>query len=192
MNDGAAAYCSLGLAPNDTLLKFILQCWKLYCEATATDIAIGGSGLRGVIALGLRAKGSARGMDAQNEAFTRIIEDFSAARVDKAEAIRRARRIRRDFDIVPQLQANFAFARAYEAETTAGLAAPNLYLDTLAFRSGVPNWIEITGTHPWKSRLPSLSTTFVALKNVREIAVDEALTTLRSGRELKSFLQRQS
>lgn len=192
MNDGAAAYCDLGLAPNETLFKFIVGCWKLYCEATATDIAIGGSGLRGVIGLGLRAKGSARGMKAQDDAFASIIEDISAQRIDRAEAIKRARRIRRDFDIVPQLQANFAFARAYEAEAKAGLPAPNLYLDTLAFTSGAPDWIEVTGEYPWKARLPSLSTNFVALSEVREVPDDVALMTLRSGRELKALLQNRS
>jgi len=192
MNDGAAINYDLGLGPNDKLWKFIRRCWALYGEATATDLAAGGAGLRSVLAIGLRAKGSARGIDAQDDAFTGIVEDFAAGKIDRAAAINAARQIRRNFDIVPELQANFAFARAYEAErggTRAGLPGPNFYVDKLAFRNAVPGWLDAIADHRWIARLQSLSTTFVSVAGLNSTADDSASSTLRSGRELKALLQ---
>lgn len=192
MNDGAAINRDLGLTSNDKLWKFIRQCWALYGEATATDVGLGGAGLRSVLAIGLRAKGSARGIDAQDEAFVGILEAFAAEKIDLAAAISAARRIRRNFDMVPELQANFAFARAYEAERAgarAGLHGPNFFVDKLAFRNAVPGWLHVTTEHRWVARLPSLSTTFVSVAGVSPTVDSSVSTTLRSGRELKAILQ---
>lgn len=193
MNDGAAAYSNVGLVRNDSVWKFIERCWSLYSEASVLDLDNGGIGIRGVIAVGLRAKGSARGIDAQEKELVQIIEDLVAGRVDRAGAIARARRARRLFDIVPPLQANFAFARAYLAEqagTADGLVGPNLFVDTHVFKCGVPTWMHAGQEIDWTAKRASLSTKFVPVIGFDFVPDHEAHKAFRNGEELKEILRK--
>jgi len=101
-----------------------------------------------------------------------------------------ARSIRRSFDIVPTLQANFAFARAYVAEssgTAGGFQGPNIFLDTKVFRSGVPAWIDADDAFDWTPDHTSLATRFIALRGFREAG--HVLSDFRSGNELYPMLR---
>lgn len=192
MNDGAVAYSNVEQVRSDKVWRFIERCWALYGEATVTDMRNDGPGLRAVIAVGLRAKGSKRGIVAQDDAIAAIIDDLVAGRIGRDEAIAEARKIRRVFDIVPQLQANFAFTRAFEAEhagTKAGLSGPNLYLDLAVFRSGVPPWILSGPTVPWRPKKTSLSTSFAAINEIHGVAPEVANEAFRTGRELLDLLR---
>lgn len=192
MNDGAVAYSNIEPSRSDKAWRFIARCWALYQAATEIDLANGGPGLRGVIAVGLRAKGSNRGILAQDEAVTGIIEQLVAGTIDRKKALADARKVRRVFDIIPQLQANFAFTRAYEAETAgtaAGLPGPALYLDTAVFAHDLPHWIRSGPPVPWRPAKSSLATSFVALEAIEPVADEVAHTALRSGQVLRTILQ---
>src|SRR3546814_4307805 len=104
MNDGAVADSNVELVRRDKVWRCVERCWALYQEATTTDRRSGGPGLRGVIEVGLRAKGSNRAIVAQDKELTAIIEDLVAGRIDKQKALANARKVRRVFDIIPQLQ----------------------------------------------------------------------------------------
>lgn len=192
MNDGAVAYSNVELVRSDKVWRFIERCWALYGEATVTDQRNGGPGLRAVIAVGLRAKGSNRGIVAQDEELTRIVEEFAAGQIDKETTLGAVRKVRRVFDVVPPLQANFAFARAYSAEqdgTNAGLPGPNLYLDTAVFKDGVPKWIRADPAVSWTPKRPSMATSFVAVKEVEGVATEVANHAFKTGRELLDRLR---
>lgn len=192
INDGAVAYSNVDPSRSDNVWRFIARCWKLYRAASDIDRASGGPGLRGVIAVGLRAKGSNRGIVAQDDAMGSIIEQLVAGVIDREKALADARKIRRVFDIIPQLQANFAFTRAYEAEqsgSAAGLPGPALYLDTTVFTHDVPHWIRSGPPIPWKPTKTSLATSFIALDEIEPVATAAAHAALRSGDELRSMLQ---
>lgn len=194
MNDGAVAYGSLGLLPSGRLESFLERCWRLYQDATAVDRRGRGPGLRAVVAVGLRARGSARGIQAQEEELTGIIEAFAAERINKVEALAAVRKVRRVFDVVPALQANFAFARAYEAEragSRAGLTGPGFYLDTAVFRAGVPDWILAEPPIDWRPKRASLLTTFVSVGAMGEAPEGGRRDVFRDGRELLSLLRRE-
>ena len=191
MNDGAVAYSNVEQVRSDKVWRFIQRCWLLYGEATRTDTRNGGPGLRAVIAVGLRAKGSNRGILAQDEAIATIIDDLDAGRISREDALAEARKVRRVFDIVPQLQANFAFTRAYEAEqcgTKAGFPGPNLFLDLTVFKDGVPPWMTSGPANLWKAKKASLSTAFIAITNMEEVPADAAHAAFRTGRELLHVL----
>jgi hypothetical protein len=191
MNDGAVAYSNVEQVRSDKVWRFIERCWALYGEATLTDNRNGGPGLRAVIAAGLRAKGSNRGIVAQDDAIAAIIEDFAAGRLGLDETLTEARKVRRVFDIVPQLQANFAFTRAYEAEqsgTTGGFPGPNLFLDVALFKRGVPPWITAGPLKLWRPKKASLSTSFIAVTEMGKVPTDVAHAAFRTGRELLSVL----
>lgn len=191
MNDGAVGYSNVELLRSDKVWRFVERCWALYEEATTTDLASGGPGLRGVIAVGLRAKGSNRGITAQDRELTAIIEDFAAGRIDKQKALADTRKVRRVFDIIPQLQANFAFTRAYEAEqagSAAGFRGPNLFLDTTVFAGGVPDWISAGDPIAWAPKKASLATSFVAVRGIDSVQVETARAALRTGHQLLDLL----
>lgn len=194
MNDGAVAYGQIEPGRSDRAWRFIERCRALHGEAMATDMRHGGPGLRGVIAVGLRAKGSSRGIAAQEDAITRIIDDVAAGRITRDEAVTEAKRVRRVFDIVPQLQANFAFARAYLAEQSgsrAGLAGAKLFLDMAVFADGVPDWIGHEAPIDWRpGKKESLATTFIALREIGKVSAEVAQSALRNGEALSAHLSR--
>lgn len=195
MNDGAVAYSNVELVRSDKVWRFVERCWALYEEATATDRASGGPGLRGVIAVGLRAKGSNRGIVAQDKELTAIIEDLAAGRIDEKKALADARKVRRVFDIIPQLQANFAFTRAYEAEqagSAAGFPGPNLFLDAAVFAAGVPEWISAGELIAWTPKKASLATSFIAVRGIDTVNDETAHTALRTGQQLLDLLSHHS
>lgn len=192
MNDGAVAYSNVELVRSDKVWRFVERCWALYQEATTTDRRSGGPGLRGVIAVGLRAKGSNRAIVAQDKELTAIIEDLVAGRIDKQKALANARKVRRVFDIIPQLQANFAFSRAYEAEqagSAAGFPGPNLYLDTAVFARDVPDWIIAGQPIAWTPKKASLATSFIAIRGIENVSDEVAHATIRSGQQLLELLR---
>ncbi len=195
MNDGAVAYSNVELVRSDKVWRFVERCCALYEEATATDRASGGPGLRGVIAVGLRAKGSNRGIVAQDKELTAIIEDLAAGRIDQHKALADARKVRRVFDIIPQLQANFAFTRAYEAEqagSAAGFPGPNLFLDTAVFSAGVPEWISAGDPIAWLPKKASLATSFIAVREIDTVKDETAHAALRTGQQLLDLLSHHS
>lgn len=193
MNDGAVAYRDIGLTVTDRALPFIERCWNVYQATMEADLQLGGIGLRGVLAAGLRAKGSNRGILAQNEAIAKIIGDLAEGRISRQEAIQSAWRVRRVNDIVPQLQANFAFTRAYTAEQGASegkLEGSRFYLETRVLRDGVPDWM-IAG-HPiqWRPKpawLSALAATFVEAQGISAAADRE--NAIRTGREMLPALR---
>ena len=183
MNDGAVAYSNVELSRSDKVWRFIERCWTLYQAASKNDQASSGPGLRGVIAVGLRAKGSNRGILAQDQALTEILDGLADGTIDAARARADARKIRRVFDIVPQLQANFAFTRAYEAEQSGaagGFTGPNLFLDTMVFNAGVPDWMTAGPAVIWTPR----KTSFVALSAIAAPDDEVAHQAFRPGAEL--------
>jgi len=191
INDGAAAQTNIEEPKSDKAWLFLKRCWKLYREATDADLRTGGRGLRAVIAVGLRARGARAGIDDQEKAHTEIIDALLNGEIDRDEAVSRARKVRRVFDIVPALQANFAFTRTYEAESSGkkgGFPGPNLYLDTMVLKSGVPDWIDAGLSKPWRPEKRSLSTSFIPVNNILEVADATARASLRTGSELRALL----
>jgi hypothetical protein len=62
--------------------------------------------------------GRRSGLDSSRQHFESIIRRMDQGEIDASQAIREAAAMRAHFDIVPQLQANFAFTKAYVAEST--------------------------------------------------------------------------
>lgn len=195
LNDGAVAYADIGLVRTDKLWKFIKRCGDLFDAATVSDQRNGGDGLRAVIALGLRRRGRGDGIRAQQSEYSTIIDDLAAKIIDRDEAKERAKRVRRVFDIVPQLQANFAFTRAYLAETSGskgGLSPGKLYLDIRVFRHGIPSWAHAGEPVSWVPNsewLATLATSFVPVGRMTPLDDNQARTALRTGNEVLGLLR---
>ncbi|OHT19111.1 hypothetical protein [Edaphosphingomonas haloaromaticamans] len=191
INDGAAVQTNIEEPRSDKAWLFIQRCWKLYREATDADNRSGGLGLRAVIAVGLRAKGARAGIVAQEEEHTAIIDALASGEIDRDEAVKRARPVRRVFDIAPALQANFAFTRAYEAESSGkkgGFPGPAIYLDTMILKDGAPDWLVAGTPKLWRPSKTSLSTLFISIEGMSPPDDATARASLRTGRELRALL----
>lgn len=191
VNDGAVAQSNIEDARSDKAWRFVERCWALYNEATRADLRNEGPGLRAVIAVGLRARGANAGIIAQQNALTAIIDALARGDISRDTAVAQVRRVRRVFDIVPQLQANFAFTRAYEAEQSGkagGFRGPDLFLDTHIFRNGIPPWICAEPPFAWRPAKRSLSTSFIAVKAISPGSDEDARNALRNGTELRDLL----
>lgn len=154
------------------------------------DRSNNGPGLRAVIAVGLRAKGSRNGIDAQDASSSGLIDQVAQQQITVKRAKLIARSIRRSFDIIPTLQANFAFTRAYVAESSGksgGFLGPNIFLETKVFRSDVPSWIIADEPFDWIPEHTSLATRFIALHGFRNAG--HVLSDFRSGNEIYPMLQ---
>lgn len=193
INDGAVAYRDARLTVTDRVWPFIERCWDLYQATMEADLQLEGVGLRGVLAAGMRARGSNRGILAQNNAIAEIMENLDKGRISRREAIKAASRVQRCHDIVPHLQANFAFSRAYTAEQGASegkLEGSRFYLETRVLRDGVPSWMIASDPIHWKPSaewLSSLGTTFVQIRDIRPAAGQER--AFKTGREMLPSLR---
>lgn len=144
MNDGAVAYRDLSMRSRSVTHDFLVRAWNLFRDINAAEQAEGHPGARIVLAAGFRMRGRRAGIDARNSHFQSVMSRFQAKEISARQAIMEAAMIRQDFDIVPQLQANFAFTKAYVAESSGskgGLSGPNFYLDLTALARPLPSWI---------------------------------------------------
>jgi hypothetical protein len=122
-----------------------------------------------VIATGFRMRGRRDGLDAVSVAFKDIIQKVRDQKITLEQAIGRASRIRSTFDIVPQLQANFAFTKAYRAEqagSKSGLAGAQCFVDMAVFERPLPDWLEVGPAVEWLDPNLDLSATFAPLRSL--------------------------
>lgn len=144
LNDGAVAYRDLSLRSSAVTHDFLARSAALFEALRSSEIRNRWPGARMVLATGFRAKGSRRAMDAVSGQLDSILARLKAGQIGAEQAVREAASIDRYFDVLPQLQANFAFTKAYVADaggTRAGLGGPRFFVDEAIFDGGVPQWV---------------------------------------------------
>jgi hypothetical protein len=137
MNDGAVAYRDLSFRSRSVTHDFFMRAWDLFADIKAQDDrTFGCPGARVVLACGFRMRGRRAGIDVADIHFRSIVNRLQEGEITADQAVHEAASIHPKFDIVPQLQANFAFAKAYVAEQSGsqgGLPGSNFYVDLLLF-----------------------------------------------------------
>lgn len=140
MNDGAVAYRDLDYLSAERTMPFLLTAWRLF-KAVNEERGRGQAGARMVIATGFRMKGRRAGGESEAARRRAIVSSVADGSLTLERAIERAARGSSYFDVVPQLQANFAFTAAYLAEQSGkegGLPGANCYVDLQLFSGTVP------------------------------------------------------
>jgi hypothetical protein len=163
INDGAAAYRDLSLRNRSVTHDFLVRSWNLFKEIKEEEIKQGFPGPRLVLASGFRMRGRSAGMDMTNRQFQSVMRRFQAKQISAEQAITEAGNIRQAFDVVPQLQANFAFTKAYVAESSGsggGLGGSNFFVDLSIFENPLPSWIQAGPEIPWSNARLGLVATF--------------------------------
>jgi hypothetical protein len=169
INDGAAAYRDLSLRQRNVTFDFVARCWKLFQAINMSEGIMDQPGCRAVVAAGFRARGSGRGKDHLAGQFASILERLAHGVISPDQALHEAASMPRTFDIVPQLQLNFAFTKAYVAEQSGsggGLTGPNFFVDASLFQHA-PEWLIIDETISWKKPELRLSADFYRVSSLR-------------------------
>lgn len=169
MNDGAAAYRDLSLRARSPTYDFVSRAWSLFTALRNTEEKVGYPGPRMVIAPGFRMRGRRAGIDQSAGQFGSLMTRFQTGRISAEQAISEASRISRTFDIVPQLQANFAFTKAYTAESSgkaAGLGGCNCFIDLAFFEGSPPPWITLGPVVRWANERLKMSADFAPILDI--------------------------
>ncbi len=169
MNDGGVAYRDLSYRTRPVTFDFLKRCWSLFNDIQSSELKHGYPGARMVIAAGFRVRGRRSGLDARSGHITSILERFRAGKMDADQAIREASRIDLSFDVLPQLQANFAFTKAYAAESDGkggGLVGANCFVDLVLFRDPPPTWLDVGQQVCWENSRLGLKATFAPLRAI--------------------------
>ena len=159
LNDGAIAYLDLSPRSRSVTFDFVAQVVALHQRVNERDQGQGYPGARTVIAAGFRHRGFKQ--DRPNFLADNLVRRAKRGTLNAPEAVQKALRLRHSARTVPELQANFAFTRAYLADQSgsrAGLAGPHLFLDLCLFEVPPPEWIHLDATIPWS--VEGMSTAF--------------------------------
>jgi hypothetical protein len=190
INDGAVAYRDLSLRSNGITHDFLQRSFLLFDAISELERRNGWPGARMVVAAGFRARGSRRGIDAAAARVERILERMAAGVIAPEQAVREAGSIQRYSDDIPQLQANFAFTRAYVADaggSSAGLGGPRMFVDTALFAGGkTPPWVTAGPLIPFQEPRLGLQCTFAPVTGLEAPGRGEGLSIpgLRDGLEI--------
>lgn len=192
MNDGAAAYRDLSLRSREPTHDFLVRSWGLYKSLNEDEKRRGLPGARVVLAAGFRMRGRRAGIDAVSSQFRSVITRFGSGALTAEEAIREAAHIQPTFDIVPQLQANFAFSKAYVAETSGkggGLKGPNFYVDLSIFEEPHPEWVRRGSTVQWSNQRLRMKASFAPVIEISRCKHTEGgPPELRDGLQVAQYL----
>lgn len=186
MNDGAAAYRDLSLRTNSVTHDFLSRAWALHSAIMTAENRSGDPGARMVVATGFRMLGRRAGLDERGRQVRSIIERLEEREITAGQAIAEGERLRTTFDVVPQLQANFAFTKAYLAEqsgTKGGLPGPHCFVDMAMF-SAAPPFLTLGKTTAWKHPTLAISAQFAPITDLKNYRGGDPAPGIRSGLEV--------
>lgn len=169
LNDGAVVYRDLSLRGPGNTADFFCKSWQLYEAVQASEERNGFEGARMVLAPGLRAKGSRRAIDYTSGHLDSILRRMRSGDLTSEQAVREAAAIEKYFDVLPQLQANFAFSKAYIAEQSGrkhNLPGPAFYVDDIIFDDGKPGWVDADEPVDWIMPKYNLSARFHPIRGM--------------------------
>ena len=171
LNDSAIAYRDLNFRQSSVTFDFLIKSWDLYSEIKESD----SKGARMVLAVHFRKQGRRAGIDSSRKYASRIIRKVKSGKMKAEDAIIKAANFQPPFDILPHLQANFAFAKAYVAENSGsklGLGGSRFYVDSIIFDDNIEHWIELEEYNreiKWSACRLDLRAKFFAIRSINEI-----------------------
>lgn len=163
MNDGAVAYRDLSPRSREVTYDFIRRSIELHHAIAESEKKCGGyPGARMVIAVGFRVRRLIDFTPRLVNGEAKAIRDrLSRNEISIDQAISQALMARHQADSTPELQHNFAFTKAYLADSAgskAGLGGPNCFIDLSLFADKLPPWIQFSNSIEWSAR--GLNATF--------------------------------
>ncbi|WP_222848811.1 hypothetical protein [Sphingorhabdus lacus] len=192
LNDGAAAQRDLSFRSVGPTHQFLARAFDLYNALQASEYRNGWPGARMFVATGFRALGSRRSIDLGRTQLGSILERLAAGAISADQAVREAASIERYFDVIPQLQANFAFTKAYVADSIGsrgGFSGPQFFVDELFFDDGIPAWATGGAIISFRDDRLDLSGSFFPVTNILAPGkLDAASSGIRNATQIASVL----
>ncbi|WP_386684149.1 hypothetical protein [Loktanella sp. R86503] len=192
INDGVAAFRDLSLRSRSVGHDFLEKSWELFNAVNAAEVERGDPGIRMVVACGFRMRGRKAKFESNHDKVNSILRRFREGQLTAEQAIQEASTARPSFDVVPQLQANFAFTKAYVAESSGsagGLPGRSFYLDTALLSDPTCEWPSGGDGILWRDNVLGLDTVFRKVVNFPKVKHPEGgASELRTGLEVAQFL----
>ncbi len=193
VNDGVAAYRDLSLRSQSVGLDFVQRAWSLFQTITAEDKRNQFPGMRMVVACGFRMLGRKPRVESDSVKLESILRRHERGKLTHHQAIHEAFAARPSFDIVPQLQGNFAFTKAYVAESSGSagsLGGPNFYLDLSLLHEPLSSWPLFHDTVSWQHDTLGLDTHFGKVKDIPAYSQDShgGASPVRNGLQVAQAL----
>ena len=192
LNDGVASYRDLSLRSRSVGQDFLQRAWQLFERVNSQEEQKGLPGMRMVVACGFRVRGRRAIVDNNSSQLKSILKRHHEGALSCDQAIREAFIARPSFDIVPQLQANFAFTKAYVAETSGksgGLKGANFFLDLSLFHSPRSKRPVLDGAFRWRHETLGLETCFAKVEEISDFTRStDGVLKFRNGLEVAQAL----
>ncbi len=192
INDGVAVFRDLSLRSSSVSHDFLMRSWELFEAINQNETRSGQPGVRMVVACGFRIRGRKAVVETNHGKVNSILRRYQDGSLTVDQAIREASTARPSFDTVPQLQANFAFTKAYVAETSGtagGFAGPNYFLDTSLLKQPNADWPVGGNLFDWEHQTLGLKSEFKRIERLSpEKFTNEASSRVKTGLEVAQTL----
>lgn len=153
INDGSAFFKDLSPNINSVTWDFISRCVDVFESVKKSELDSNNPGTRMVICAGFRARNENRSRSRNVGLEENILEKLKLGEISPVQAVKQAMQAPRYHDVVPEIQSNMAFAKAYNAESagsSAGFKHNRCYIELSLFDSDIPTWIVFSDTVNWK------------------------------------------
>ncbi len=173
MNDGAVLYRDLSPRAVSVTFDFLQRAIAVHARVNQLEHDRGFPGARMVVATGVRMRVS--GQVKSQGHLDNILLRLKEREIDAVRAGHEAFRARPIAGIVPELQANFAFTKAFLADhsgSKAGLAGPASFVDMSLFADPPPSWIRFRRLVEWST--PGMSARFGEVEGIDGAAAGAA------------------
>lgn len=153
INDGIIAFKDLSPRAKSVTFDFVDRALKLFEEFNKIDTQDGFPGARMIIATGFRVRIPRTLPEVTNGKLKSIKKRISENVMSTEQAIREAYETRPYFGLLPELQANFAFTKAYLVDSNGskgGFGGPNCFIDLSLFKSSEIEWLKFEKIIDWE------------------------------------------
>lgn len=147
VNDGVAFVRQLSPRTKSVTYDFLSRSFNAFNIINRMETESGDPGARMIVAAGprMRIEGTTRCSESHLQS---LIERLEGGTIEPKQAMREAFSSMHVTGSVPELQANFAFTRAYladQAGAAGGFAGANLFVDRVIFDDKMPPWVSHDG-----------------------------------------------
>ncbi len=191
INDGVAYVRQLSPRTVSVTYDFLYRAFRAFQEVNTVEAAKGFPGARMVLAAGprLRISNATRPAKEHRDAILRKLHDN---KMTAEQAVHAAARIMPYTGSIVELQANFAFTKAFladQAGSRAGLSGPNFYVDSCVFcDDSPPAWIKVEAEIQWATE--GMSATFYRVACIDNDAAGASMHKgMRSALDVANRLQ---
>jgi hypothetical protein len=188
VNDGVAYVRQLSPRSRSVGFDFLNRVYAIHQEVNSLEKNAGNPGARMIVAVGPRLRIGDVTQIRQGH-LASILRRVEEGTLTSQQAIREAFRSTPVTGGIEELQANFAFTKAFLADqdgSAAGLGGPRCFVDSAIF-SSQPTWLSIGEIVKWST--PGLTGEFFEVKGIDVTAAGKDLyASVRDADQLASFL----